>query len=284
MYRKIMLSAVTAGVVLGFSGCSMSTLGLGESEVQPAVLDMKTMEQSKDNSQIEAINGKLDTILEKIDTVKSDEPKSIESDIDSSQSNSLDRANDIIVETNTVLDSTVTKLNQSGLKSDIKKSSKVAEISLESVFQFRNNSAKVVDSNKLQALADIVKNSDMKMVLVGHADASGVKSYNQKLSEKRVQAVYDALPKSKNIGLMAMGETMPKYDNNGANRGKNRRVEVYIGNSFKDIKKYIETIKPVKSFDSKQNRIIKYTSKPIKHGNWITIRDTNTDVEVANWL
>lgn len=284
MYIRIILSAVTSGVVLVFSGCSMSTLGLGESDVQPVAIDKETMQRSNDNIQIEAINGKLDTILEKINTVKSDEPKSIESDIESSQSNSLDRSNDVILETNTVLDNTVTKLNQSGLKSDIKKRSKVAEISLESVFQFRNNSAKVVDSNKLQALADIVQNSDMKMILVGHADASGIKSYNQKLSEKRVQAVYDALPKSKNIGLMAMGETMPKYDNNGANRGKNRRVEVFIGNSFDDIKRYISTIKPVKSFASKQNRIIKYTPKPIKNGNWITIKNTNTDVEVANWL
>lgn len=74
---------------------------------------------------------------------------------------------------------------------------------------------------------------DMHVVISGHTDSFGTDEYNQKLSERRVNSVYDYLV-SKGISpdritREALGEKEPVRQNNSAfNRAFNRRVEFRI--------------------------------------------------------
>ena len=71
------------------------------------------------------------------------------------------------------------------------------------------------------------------IVAVGHTDSTGPESYNQKLSERRAQAVKDylltrSLPADK-IYVEGKGETQPLTSNaNKQGRAENRRVEVEV--------------------------------------------------------
>lgn len=71
----------------------------------------------------------------------------------------------------------------------------------------------------------------MKVQIDGHADATGSDAYNQKLSERRANAVKNYLVKSVGIeasrlSAVGFGESKPAYPNDTAeNRSKNRRVE-----------------------------------------------------------
>jgi OOP family OmpA-OmpF porin len=66
--------------------------------------------------------------------------------------------------------------------------------------------------------------------IVGHTDSKGSKAYNQKLSERRAQAVADFLRTfgvKNNMSVSGMGETQPVADNaTDAGRAQNRRVEI----------------------------------------------------------
>ena len=74
------------------------------------------------------------------------------------------------------------------------------------------------------------EHSDYRVVLEGHTDSVGNDAYNQKLSEKRANAVAKAL---KDLGVSASkittvgyGETKPIADNKTKEgRAENRRVE-----------------------------------------------------------
>ena len=82
------------------------------------------------------------------------------------------------------------------LKEDLKaEQGKVATVS-QSVF-FAFNSSKIASKKEiinLQGLADAVKNSNAKLLVVGYADsATGSAEYNQKLSEARAKAVAEKL-------------------------------------------------------------------------------------------
>lgn len=89
--------------------------------------------------------------------------------------------------------------------------------------------AMIADIANLDKLTDLL--------IVGHTDSTGTDEYNQKLSERRAQAVKNYLV---NKGLPAaeletrgMGESSPVNDNKTAqNRAKNRRVEL-LGHSKK---------------------------------------------------
>ena len=101
---------------------------------------------------------------------------------------------------------------------------------------FETNKATLTETAKriLGAnLAKITRNADrLKRVhVVGHTDSRGAAAYNQKLSQRRAQAVVDYLkangvPADK---LMAkgMGEMEPVADNTTSDgRARNRRVEI----------------------------------------------------------
>jgi OOP family OmpA-OmpF porin len=72
---------------------------------------------------------------------------------------------------------------------------------------------------------------DLSMVIQGHTDSTGPEDYNQKLSEKRAQAVYEYFI-SKGVSPERMqtigyGESRPVADNSSAQgRALNRRTEI----------------------------------------------------------
>ncbi|PMH37123.1 hypothetical protein BCU68_08465 [Vibrio sp. 10N.286.49.B3] len=101
---------------------------------------------------------------------------------------------------------------------------------------FANNSAELTaaDVADLQSTVDTLKAYPQSTaVIVGHTDASGSDAYNQKLSEKRAQAVASYLQSqgidADRLAVSGKGETQPIADNSTkAGREKNRRVEVTI--------------------------------------------------------
>lgn len=71
----------------------------------------------------------------------------------------------------------------------------------------------------------------MKVVVEGHADSKGTDVYNQKLSQRRAQAVVDYLTEkvgiaSNRLKAVGYGESKPAYSNDTeAGQAKNRRVQ-----------------------------------------------------------
>jgi outer membrane protein OmpA-like peptidoglycan-associated protein len=89
----------------------------------------------------------------------------------------------------------------------------------------------LVELNKLVSFLN--KNPKLKFEVSGHTDNVGTKPYNQVLSEKRAQSVYNFLL-GKGIAASRMiskgyGDTKPVADNTtDAGRSKNRRTEFMI--------------------------------------------------------
>ncbi len=105
---------------------------------------------------------------------------------------------------------------------------------------FATGSAKLTDKGKA-AVDDVVKQlhsfDKVKTIkIVGHTDSTGSKAFNQKLSEKRANAVRDHLvSRGVNPALLTasgMGESSPIADNKTKEgRQQNRRVEIHIDGS-----------------------------------------------------
>ena len=101
-------------------------------------------------------------------------------------------------------------------------------------FDFDKSIIRVESYPVLEHAVNVLKeNPDMQIVISGHTDSFGSDEYNQKLSERRVNAVYDYLTSkgiSENrISKKAFGEKEPVRDNNSPlNRAFNRRVEFKI--------------------------------------------------------
>jgi len=78
----------------------------------------------------------------------------------------------------------------------------------------------------------LIANPDMILVINGHADVRGTENYNQALSEKRAQAVYELLLElgvaQGQLKKFSFGEHQPLHDEDNWN--ENRRVEL----EFKD--------------------------------------------------
>ncbi|MCG7898919.1 MAG: OmpA family protein [Candidatus Thiodiazotropha lotti] len=105
--------------------------------------------------------------------------------------------------------------------------------------QFELNSHQIIGaySQVIEKVATSLKSrSDIKaLTVVGHTDSLGSADYNQSLSEKRAQAVADALAaQGVDQGMMTvkgMGESSPVADNERAEgRAENRRVELKLAN------------------------------------------------------
>ncbi|MCO6495509.1 MAG: OmpA family protein [Bacteroidetes bacterium] len=91
--------------------------------------------------------------------------------------------------------------------------------------------ASFTELDKLLGLLN--KNSNIKIEISGHTDDVGSESYNQKLSERRANAVRDYLIskgiKAERIVAKGYGEAKPVVENNSTeNRALNRRVEFTI--------------------------------------------------------
>jgi OOP family OmpA-OmpF porin len=93
-----------------------------------------------------------------------------------------------------------------------------------------------------EAVEILKRHPGLTVEVAGHTDARGAAEYNQRLSERRAQAVYDYLvehgiEESRLIGPKGFGETRPIVPNqhpdgsdNPEGRAKNRRVELNIQN------------------------------------------------------
>lgn len=86
-------------------------------------------------------------------------------------------------------------------------------------------------------LADFLKsNAERKVLVEGHTDSVGSDSFNRELSERRAQALSQALVERQvaadRIEVSGLGELYPVADNgNAAGRQQNRRVEVIFSDA-----------------------------------------------------
>lgn len=87
-----------------------------------------------------------------------------------------------------------------------------------------------------EAVAVLQKYPQLRVEVAGHTDSKGKDAYNQKLSERRAQAVYDYLTgkgidASRLVGPNGYGETRP-IDTNDTEEGRanNRRTELNVQN------------------------------------------------------
>ena len=101
-------------------------------------------------------------------------------------------------------------------------------------FDFDKSNIRVESYPILEHALDVLQEyPDMKVVISGHTDSFGSDEYNIKLSERRVNSVYDYLVShgvSKDrITKEAFGEKRPVRENDSpVNRAFNRRVEFRI--------------------------------------------------------
>ena len=86
---------------------------------------------------------------------------------------------------------------------------------------FDYDSSKIKDRNRIivdRIIARIKELKDVTLTIVGHTDMIGERAYNQKLSERRAQAVYDqmiaaGMTAGENIIFKGVGPDEPLYDN-----------------------------------------------------------------------
>ena len=102
--------------------------------------------------------------------------------------------------------------------------------------KFENNSAILTESseNLVQEYADfLIKNKNYSAEIVGHTDSKGSAAYNQKLSQRRAEAVVaDLISRgvdAKQLTAKGEGETNPIATNDTAEgRQANRRIEATL--------------------------------------------------------
>lgn len=110
----------------------------------------------------------------------------------------------------------------------------VVEFSEAVLFGYDQSSLNAQSYRSLDKLITVLNkypNTDLE--IDGHTDSKGSESYNQKLSERRAQAVADYLiahgVAGSRIRTVGMGELYPKYSNDTEEgRAGNRRVEFQI--------------------------------------------------------
>jgi outer membrane protein OmpA-like peptidoglycan-associated protein len=110
------------------------------------------------------------------------------------------------------------------------------KVTLDSEVSFGFDEAAIKPAFKpsLDKLADLLREYDRTVVhVVGHTDAVGPAEYNQRLSERRAEAVADYLidrgVTPERIVVEGRGETEPRATNETeAGRQLNRRVELYL--------------------------------------------------------
>jgi len=101
---------------------------------------------------------------------------------------------------------------------------------------FENNSALITEESEthLQKYADfLIQHTNYNAKIVGYTDSKGSAAYNQKLSQKRAEAVADDLiargVDANQLSALGMGEDNPVADNSTSEgRAKNRRIEAEL--------------------------------------------------------
>ena len=104
------------------------------------------------------------------------------------------------------------------------------------LFDFDQASLKANSRDSITTLANyLIKNPDRKVIVEGYTDSKGSAAYNQGLSERRANAVKNALVRAgvepSRIVAQGYGKEYPVADNaTSSGRAQNRRVEVTISN------------------------------------------------------
>ncbi|OZY60566.1 hypothetical protein CJF39_05095 [Pseudomonas lundensis] len=104
------------------------------------------------------------------------------------------------------------------------------------LFDFDQASLKANSRDSVTTLANyLIKNPDRKVIVEGYTDSKGSAAYNQGLSERRANAVKNALVRAgvepSRIVAQGYGKEYPVADNaSSSGRAQNRRVEVTISN------------------------------------------------------
>ena len=102
------------------------------------------------------------------------------------------------------------------------------------LFDFDSSDLRPAARRNLNELAESVRDfDDTEIMVVGHTDAQGSESYNQRLSERRSNAAYRYLAdqgvQPSRITALGRGEEEPVASNDtDAGRQQNRRVEIAI--------------------------------------------------------
>lgn len=110
----------------------------------------------------------------------------------------------------------------------------VVEFKNDILFGFDNYALTSDAKDNLGKLVTILnKYPDTNIAIYGHTDSKGTNAYNQKLSERRAEAVSHYLASrdiaSSRLTTKGFGETQPKYSNDTeSGRAQNRRVEFAI--------------------------------------------------------
>jgi len=110
----------------------------------------------------------------------------------------------------------------------------VVEFTSNVLFAFDRSNLSAEAKTNLDKLVVVLNNyPDTNIEVQGHTDSKGSVAYNQKLSERRADAVSGYLSdkniKASRLTTKGFGETVPKYDNATAEgRTQNRRVEFLI--------------------------------------------------------
>jgi len=104
----------------------------------------------------------------------------------------------------------------------------------EILFDFDSASLRSSSRDELREMAGVFnKYRDTTIAVNGHTDSTGSAAYNQRLSERRANAVSGYLEdlgvRGSRIDAYGYGESKPKASNGSASgRQQNRRVEIYV--------------------------------------------------------
>ncbi|GLX13715.1 hypothetical protein Pstr01_19540 [Pseudomonas straminea] len=108
-------------------------------------------------------------------------------------------------------------------------------VELDVKFDFDKAQVKSESMGDIQSLADFMKQYPQTTTVVeGHTDSVGTDAYNQKLSERRANAVREVLVNQYGVGgtrvnAVGYGESRPVADNaTEEGRAINRRVEAEV--------------------------------------------------------
>jgi outer membrane protein OmpA-like peptidoglycan-associated protein len=104
----------------------------------------------------------------------------------------------------------------------------------EILFDFDSASLRSSSRDELREMADVFdRYNDTTIVVAGHTDSKGSAAYNQRLSDRRANAVANYLEnlgvRGSRLDAVGYGEARPKSSNDSASgRQRNRRVELYV--------------------------------------------------------
>lgn len=120
-----------------------------------------------------------------------------------------------------------------GIKSEENERGLVLTLSGNVLFAFGKSDLLPASKRSLKDVAEVLKNSDRKLRVIGHTDSVGSDATNMELSKKRADAVRNFLVSqgipSDRIDTEGVGKAAPIADNSTPEgRANNRRVEIVL--------------------------------------------------------